>query len=120
MKTRFGMARAGLAASIVFGAGPRALAQTVVSNATPVVSSGVHRFQVSEDGIATGRESGNDSGFEPAEPQSPFDEPIETDRHDFTQSSKVVGCGVRQLEYGFFIQPGRMKLSGKRRIRHRN
>ncbi len=32
--------------------------------------------------------------------EDPFDEPIETDRHDFTQSPKVVGRGVRQLEFG--------------------
>ncbi|MDG1511887.1 MAG: transporter, partial [Mariniblastus sp.] len=37
-----------------------------------------------------------------AESKNPFDEPIETDRHDFTQSAKVVGKGVRQLEYGMF------------------
>jgi len=30
-----------------------------------------------------------------------FDEPIETDRHDFTQSSKTVGKHVAQLEYGY-------------------
>jgi len=38
----------------------------------------------------------------PAESKNPFDKPIETDRHDFTQSAKVVGKGVRQLEYGMF------------------
>lgn len=35
------------------------------------------------------------------ESESPYDEPIETDRHDFTQSSRTVGRGVLQLEYGF-------------------
>jgi hypothetical protein len=38
--------------------------------------------------------------LESRETRNPFDEPIETDRHDFTQSPKVVGRGVRQLEYG--------------------
>lgn len=33
--------------------------------------------------------------------QSPFDEPIETDRHDFTQSARTVGVGVVQIEAGY-------------------
>ena len=38
---------------------------------------------------------------ESAESENPYSEPMETDRHDFTQSTEVVGCGVIQLEYGF-------------------
>ena len=52
--------------------------------------------------IRSGDESVLDPEWEQEEPESPFDKPIETDRHDFTQSPKVVGCGVAQLEYGFF------------------
>ena len=35
------------------------------------------------------------------ENESPYSEPLETDRHDFTQSTGVVGRRVLQLEYGF-------------------
>ncbi len=42
-----------------------------------------------------------ESEFEFEREESPYDEPIETDRHDFTQSTKTVGRGVLQLEYGF-------------------
>lgn len=47
----------------------------------------------------------NEAAWEPLEieeeeSESPWDEPIETDRHDFTQSPRVVGRGVRQFEYG--------------------
>ncbi len=38
---------------------------------------------------------------EAEEPTNPWDEPMETERHDFTQSPTVVGRGVRQFEYGF-------------------
>lgn len=38
---------------------------------------------------------------ESIETESPYSKPLETDRHDFTQSTGVVGCGVLQLEYGF-------------------
>lgn len=38
---------------------------------------------------------------EEEEEESPYDEPLETERHDFTQSARVVGRGVGQLEYGF-------------------
>ncbi len=41
--------------------------------------------------------------FEEEESESPYDEPIETERHDFTQSSTVVGRGVFQVEYGFLF-----------------
>ena len=33
--------------------------------------------------------------------RNPFEEPIETDRHNFTQSAKTVGRGVVQLEAGY-------------------
>lgn len=49
-----------------------------------------------------------ESGFENALRAPPsadfserFSEPIETDRHDFTQSSRTIGRGVSQLEYGY-------------------
>ena len=32
---------------------------------------------------------------------NPYEEPIETDRHDFTQSARTVGRGVVQLESGY-------------------
>ena len=35
------------------------------------------------------------------EVENPFEKPIETERHDFTQSARTVGRGVVQLEYGF-------------------
>ena len=54
----------------------------------------------SSDGREWFRES--DAELESGETNNPFDEPIETDRHDFTQSPRVVGRGVRQLEYGVF------------------
>ena len=41
-----------------------------------------------------------DGEMEEPEFESPYDEPMETDRHDFTQAPKVVGDGVLQLEYG--------------------
>ena len=60
-------------------------------------------FAASQTGrMNEGPESEFESEFEISETESPFDEPIETDRHDFTQSPKVVGCGVKQLEYGVF------------------
>ena len=33
--------------------------------------------------------------------ENPYEERIETDRHDFTQSGRTVGCGVVQLEAGY-------------------
>ena len=33
--------------------------------------------------------------------RDPYEEPIETDRHDFTKSAKTVGRGVAQLEGGY-------------------
>ena len=33
--------------------------------------------------------------------EDPYEEPIETDRHDFTQSPKTVGRRVAQLEFGY-------------------
>jgi hypothetical protein len=33
--------------------------------------------------------------------RNPYEERIETDRHDFTQSPTTVGCGVTQLEAGY-------------------
>jgi hypothetical protein len=33
--------------------------------------------------------------------RDPYEERIETDRHDFTQSTKTVGCGVWQIEAGY-------------------
>jgi hypothetical protein len=33
--------------------------------------------------------------------RNPYEERIETDRHDFTQSTKTVGCGVVQFEGGY-------------------
>ena len=34
-------------------------------------------------------------------PRDPWEERIETERHDFTQSAKTVGYGVSQLEMGY-------------------
>lgn len=45
--------------------------------------------------------------FEELEFESPYDEPLETERHDFTQSTKVVGPGVVQMEYGFLFTSNR-------------
>ena len=52
-----------------------------------------------------GRESQDENEWEPEleEAEDPFEERIETERHDFTQSTKVVGRGVRQFEYGFLF-----------------
>ena len=33
--------------------------------------------------------------------RDPYEERIETERHDFTQSTKTVGCGVVQIEAGY-------------------
>ena len=40
-------------------------------------------------------------GLRPPDERDPFDERIETDRHDFTQSAKTVGRGVVQFESGY-------------------
>jgi hypothetical protein len=38
---------------------------------------------------------------QPVSYRDPFEERIETDRHDFTQSTTTVGCGVVQVESGY-------------------
>ncbi len=57
-----------------------------------------------QESATTGSRPGAPAEWEPkledSESDSPWDEPIETDRHDFTQSPKVVGRGVRQFEFG--------------------
>lgn len=40
-------------------------------------------------------------GWEATSDRDPFEERIETERHDFTQSTKTVGRGVTQLEAGY-------------------
>ena len=44
--------------------------------------------------------------------RDPFEERIETERHDFTQSAVTVGCGVFQLEggYSYFYKDGEGKI----------
>ena len=53
-------------------------------------------FQESE-----GAEEGGEDFELETEVEDPFEERIETERHDFTQSATTVGCGVMQFEYGF-------------------
>ena len=65
----------------------------VVNSSFPTsVSPGPIRFKESREG------NWNPESFEC---ESPYSEPLETDRHDFTQSTGVVGRRVLQLEYGF-------------------
>jgi hypothetical protein len=40
-------------------------------------------------------------GLRPPQARNPYEERIETDRHDFTQSAKTVGQGVFQIETGY-------------------
>lgn len=73
--------------------------EAIQPNAIPIWQT----ESVPGNGNTTPESFSDESDFEPPEFESPFDEPIETDRHDFTQSPKVVGRGVTQLEYGFFF-----------------
>jgi hypothetical protein len=50
----------------------------------------------------------------PCPRRDPFDERIETERHDFTQSTKTVGRGVVQVEsgYGYFYKDADDEIEG--------
>ena len=45
---------------------------------------------------------------------NPWEERIETERHDFTQSAVTVGCGVFQLEggYSYFYKDAEGEIEG--------
>ncbi len=49
-------------------------------------------FQFLDDLLLPGRHASH---------HNPYEKPIETDRHDFTQSARTVGRGVVQLESGY-------------------
>ena len=95
--------------SIVIGisviATDRALAQnsSLTNWSQPRFDRSLHEVSKPDGESQSSSEWTGETEFELPEVEDPFDEPIETDRHDFTQSPKVVGRGVRQLEFGFFF-----------------
>ena len=70
---------------------PTSQSQTVATFSDEFAQSFENEFESSESGFE----------FEPESESEGEQERIETERHDFTQSTTVVGRGVTQVEFGY-------------------